>query len=87
MGDWAKAKIDELFKELIPKEKSTPETPENLENLKKIIDLVGDPLIQTKLRELYYRKTGTLPLRSQLLAQRDYIDKKLKEMDNDQNSI
>lgn len=81
MGDLAKTKIDALFKVLSdPKSK-----PEEVEPLKNTIRLVGEPLIRMKLWELYYLKTNVPSERAQLLAQSDYIQKRLKDLDNDSN--
>jgi predicted ATPase len=81
MGDLAKTKIDALFKVL-----SDPESkPEEVEPLKNTIRLVGEPLIRMKLWELHYLKTNVPSERAQLLAQRDYIQKRLKDLDNDSN--
>ena len=81
MGDLAKTKIDALFKVL-----SDPDSKlEEVEPLKNTIRLVGEPLIRMKLWELYYLKTNVPSERAQLLAQSDYIQKRLKDLDNDSN--
>jgi predicted ATPase len=50
MGEFAKGIIKEVISEL------KKEAPENPQHLKSIIDLVGEPLIQNQLWELFYKK-------------------------------
>ena len=50
MGEFAKGIIKQVITEL------NHEMPENPTYLKSIIDLVGEPLIQNQLLELFYKK-------------------------------
>jgi predicted ATP-binding protein involved in virulence len=50
MGEFAKGIIKEVISEL------KKEAPKNPQHLKSVIDLVGEPLIQNQLFELFYKK-------------------------------
>ena len=85
MGDWAKAQIQEAINEL-----NNLEVPiDNPERLRKLISLIGEPIIKTKLAEKLAERLGQNPELERLRAQQEFIIKRLKEIeenDSDQTN-
>ncbi|MES2726782.1 MAG: AAA family ATPase [Bacteroidota bacterium] len=81
MGDFAKAKIDKIFESLNGKE-SIPKSS----TISSLIQIIGEPIIKTKLAEMFAEKTGGNIEFARLKAQQDYINRRLIEIErNDSN--
>ncbi|HWK07391.1 MAG TPA: AAA family ATPase [Puia sp.] len=81
MGNFAKEKIDKIIIAL------NSENPlEDIGYARSLIGIVGDPIIKTKLLEMLALKTGENTEVARLLAQREYIEKRIREIQsNDPN--
>ncbi|OJY97981.1 MAG: hypothetical protein BGP13_09970 [Sphingobacteriales bacterium 40-81] len=79
MGDFAKMKLDKVFQELLGKNPL-----QDKEAIKSLIQLVGEPIIRTKLAEMYAERNGENLELARLKSQQEYINNRLKEIeDND----
>lgn len=79
MGDFAKMKVDKVIQELLNND-SLPDKG----YIKSVIQLIGEPIIKTKLFEMYAEKNGENVEFARLKSQQDYINNRLKEIeDND----
>lgn len=73
MGDFAKQKIDDAFKEL------TVDNPDYTK-VEKIIRVVGEPILKIKLAELLAKKRGDDVELARLIAQQEYINERLSQI-------
>ena len=88
IGEFSKTKIENTIRIL----KSDGYNDENTKNkIKKIIELIEDPIIKNKLKELYNKKYGNLENQikdiekyiSKLTKQKENLEKRLKKGDKD----
>lgn len=80
MGHFAKEKIDGIIKSL-----QNPQPLENINYVQSVIQMIGEPIIKTKLAEMLAEKLGENMEAARLRIQQEYINKRLKELGNDTN--
>jgi hypothetical protein len=77
MGDFASSVIQRAIDWCLNREIKT-----DAETIQKLISLIDEPIIRVKLSEMFAEKMGDNVERARLEAQRDYILKRLNELDN-----
>ena len=76
MGDFAKSKIDAIFQQLQADAQLVEPSV-----IRSLIQLIGEPIIRTKLTEMYARKVGDSVEVARLTAQQEYIRRRLNEIE------
>ena len=76
MGEFAKQKIQEVINWCNNKDNF-----QNRHEIEKIINIIDEPILKTKLKEMYAQKTGKNVERARLISQREHINKRLNELD------
>lgn len=76
MGDFSKLKIDDVIQALLSKEPL-----KDKDYIKSLIQLIGEPIIKTKLFEMYAEKIGENVELARLKIQQEYINNRLKEIE------
>jgi hypothetical protein len=82
MGDFAKGKINEAIEWCNSKERFSRK---EVEYYKSLVRIIGEPLIRYKLLEMIAAKIGDNTETARLRSQRDEINRRLKEIENDSN--
>jgi hypothetical protein len=77
MGDFAEQKIQKAIDWCL-----NSETKRGASEIEKLISIIDEPIIKVKLSEMFAAKMGNNVERARLEAQRDYIQKRLNELDN-----
>ncbi len=75
IGDFAKTRINDIITILQSKK-----TLKNPESIRQIINIIGEPIIRTKLLEMLAEKLGENVELTRLKAQQEYIAQRLKEI-------
>ncbi|MES2328165.1 MAG: AAA family ATPase [Bacteroidota bacterium] len=76
MGDFAKSKIDALFQQL---QGDDPLAEPDV--VKSLMQVIGEPIIRTKLAEMYAKKIGENIEVARLTTQQEYITRRLNEIE------
>ena len=84
MGKFSQTKINALIKWLTIE--SSQEYIDRIDYAKSLIDLVDEPILKIKLRELFAKKMNLNEEIERLQAQREEIDKRLEELNRQQSN-